>query len=236
MPDVLYGEDIYVGYRYYEKRKMSVLYPFGYGLSYTTFEIGKPVLSKTNVTPSDTIEVKVPVTNTGKRPGSQVIQLYIQPKAAAICDRPIKELKAFAKVKLNPDETKEVVLKLDRKAFEFFAPMQNRWIVEDGAYSVCIGTSVEDIWHEELVVVSGGDVPYVYTNMTPLAWFIASDKYHKILQENLPPEVDQMMNQSTFEWCCLMAPLPYYKVVEPLLGSPMMTPEQADLVLKKMNE
>jgi beta-glucosidase len=236
MPDVLYGEDIYVGYRYYEKRKMSVLYPFGYGLSYTTFEIGKPVLSKTNVTPSDIIEIKVPVTNTGKRPGSQVIQLYIQPKAAAICDRPIKELKAFAKVKLNPDETKEVVLKLDRKAFEFFAPMQNRWIVEDGAYSVCIGTSVEDIWHEELVVVSGGDVPYVYTNMTPLAWFIASDKYHKILQENLPPEVDKMMNQSTFEWCCLMAPLPYYKVVEPLLGKPMMTPEQADFVLKKMNE
>jgi hypothetical protein len=72
--------------------------------------------------------------------------------------------------------------------------------------------------------------------MTPLAWFIASEKYHKILQENLPPEVDNMMNQSTFEWCCLMAPLPYYKVVEPFLGRPMMTQEQADFVLKKMNE
>jgi beta-glucosidase len=236
MPDVVYGEDIYVGYRYYEKRKLPVLYPFGYGLSYTTFDIGKPVLSKTNVNVEDTIEIKVPVTNTGKRAGSQVIQLYVSHEKASICDHPKKELKAFAKVKVNAGETKEAVLTLDKKAFEFYSPSQNKWIVEDGAYTLCIGTSVEDIWHEELVIMSGGDVPYIYTDMTPLAWFIASDKYHKILQENLPPEVDNMMNQSTFEWCCLMAPLPFYKVVEPLLGSPMMTKEQADFVLTKMNE
>jgi hypothetical protein len=85
-------------------------------------------------------------------------------------------------------------------------------------------------------MMTGGDTPFIYTEMTPLAWFIASDKYHKILQENLPPEVDLMMNQSTFEWCCLCVPLPYYKVTETYLGKPMMTKEQADFVLQKMNQ
>jgi beta-glucosidase len=236
MPDVVYGEGIYVGYRYFEKRKLPVLYPFGYGLSYTTFEIGKTVLSKTSFDVNDTIEISIPVTNTGKREGSQVVQIYVYHAKDSICDHPKKELKAFAKVKLKAGETKDVSIKLEKKAFEFYSPTQNKWIVEDGAYKLCIATSVEDVWHEELIMLTGGDVPYIYTDMTPLAWFIASDKYHKILQENLPPEVDNMMNQSTFEWCCLMAPLPYYKVVEPLLGNPMMTKEQADFVLKKMNE
>ncbi len=234
-PDVVYGEDIYVGYRWYEKRKMPVLYPFGYGLSYTTFTVGKPILSKTNLTPEDSLTVRVPVTNTGKRAGSQVIQLYISHEKESICHHPVKELKAFAKVWLEPGETKEAVLTLDRKAFEFYTPSQKQWIVEDGAYNICIGTSVEDICHKALVIISGGDIPYIYTEMTPLAWFIASDKYHQILQKELPPEVDLMMNQSTFEWCCLMAPLPYYKVVEPFLGKPMMTEEQAKYVLEKMN-
>jgi beta-glucosidase len=234
--DVVYGEDIYVGYRWYEKRKLPVLYPFGHGLSYTTFDIGKPVLSKTNLQPSDKIEVRVPVTNTGERAGSQVIQLYVGHEKSSICNHPVKELKAFAKVSLEPGETKETVLTIDRRAFEFYAPAQKRWIVEDGAYRLSIGVSSDRICHEELVIMNGGDVPYIYTEMTPLAWFIASDKYHKILKEELPPEVDLMMHQSTFEWCCLMAPLPFYKVVETYLGKPMMTPEQAKMVLRKMNE
>jgi beta-glucosidase len=236
MADVLYGEDIFVGYRWYEKRKLPVLYPFGHGLSYTSFEIGKPVFSKTNLTPSDTLEIKVPVKNTGDRAGSQVIQLYVGHEKESVCKHPKKELKAFAKLHLEPGETKEAVLSLDRKAFEFYAPAQEKWIVEDGAYRLYIGISSENICHEELVIMTGGDVPFIYTEMTPLAWFIASDKYHKILKDNLPPEVDLMMNQSTFEWCCLMAPLPFYKVVETYLGNPMMTQEQADMVLKKMNE
>ncbi|MCD8077918.1 MAG: glycoside hydrolase family 3 C-terminal domain-containing protein [Lachnospiraceae bacterium] len=238
MQDVVYGEGIYVGYRWYEKRKLPVLYPFGHGLSYTSFEIGKPVLSTRNLTPEGQLTVTVPVTNTGDRTGSQVIQLYLSHIEGSICDHPVKELKAFAKVTLAPGETREAVMTLKRRNFEFFAPAQDTWILEDGAYTLHIGTSAaeKDIRYNELVMVSGGDKPFIYTEMTPLAWFIASEKYHKILQENLPPEVDQMMNQDTFEWCCLCVPLPYYKVTEPFLGAPMMTPEQAEFVLKKMNE
>jgi hypothetical protein len=223
-PDVVYGEGIYIGYRWYEKRKLPVLYPFGHGLSYTTFEIGKPELSVRNITPDKSLEVKLSVKNTGTRKGSQVIQLYLSHKADSICDHPVKELKTFAKVTLS------------RKDFEFYAPAQKKWIVEDGGYTLCIGTSSAEILYEELVMMTGGDTPFIYTEMTPLAWFIASDKYHKILQENLPPEVDLMMNQSTFEWCCLCVPLPYYKVTETYLGKPMMTKEQADFVLQKMNQ
>ena len=236
MQDVVYGEGIYVGYRWYEKRRLPVQYPFGHGLSYTSFEVGKPALSRTEMTPEDVLKVTVPVTNTGARAGSQVIQLYVAHPAGSICDHPVKELKAFAKVTLQPGETGEAVLKLDKNAFRFFAPAQDQWIIEDGGYTLCIGISSENILYEETVLMTGGDKPFVYTWMTPLAWFIASEKYHRILQENLPPEVDRMMNQDTFEWCCLCLPLPFYKVVETYLGSPMMTREQAEFVLKKMNE
>ena len=234
--NVTYGEDIYVGYRWYEKRKLPVLYPFGHGLSYTTFEIGQPVISKKDITPDDVLTVAVPVKNTGDRAGSQVIQMYVAHVTDSICDHPMKELRGFAKVVLQPGEEKNVTIKLDKKAFQFFAPAQNKWIIEDGGYELCIGTSSEDIAYNEPVLMTGGDKPFIYTEMTPLAWFVASEKYHKILQEHLPPEVDLMMNQSTFEWCCLCLPLPFYKVTEPYLGKPMMTEEQARFVLEKMNE
>ena len=235
-PDVVYGEDIYVGYRWYEKRKLPVLYPFGHGLSYTGFELGKPRLSARELKPGGKITVTVPVKNTGSRPGSQVVQLYLSYIDGSICDHPVKELKAFAKVHLRPGEGGEAVMELDEKAFKFFAPAQDKWILEDGGYTLSIGTSSADVVYREPVMVTGGDRPFVYTEMTPLAWFIASEKYHAILQADLPPEVDRMMNQDTFEWCCLCAPLPFYKVAEPFLGAPMMTREQADYVLKKMNE
>lgn len=235
-PDVTYGEGIYVGYRWYEKRKLPILFPFGHGLSYTSFEIGEPVLSNGSLTPDGKVQICVPVTNTGNREGSQVIQLYVSWPESSICDHPVKELKAFAKVTLSPGQSDQAILTLDRKAFEFFAPAQNRWIVEDGMYCLSIGTSSQDILYVKQVLMEQGDVPFRYTEMTPLTWFILSQKYHKILQEDLPPEVDQMMNQSTFEWCCLCMPLPFYKVTEPFLGKPMMSQEQMQHVLERMNK
>ena len=234
--DVIYGEDIYVGYRWFEKRKLPTAYPFGHGLSYTSFELSRPILSAAVFRPEDTLAVTVTVKNTGSRPGSQVVQLYLSYPENSITDHPVKELKAFAKVSLKPGEGKDAVLTLKKRDFTFFAPAQNRWILEDGGYTLHIGTSSADIAYEEPVLVSGGDVPFIYTEMTPLTWFILSEKYHSILRAELPPEVDRMMNQETFEWCCLCMPLPFYKVTEPFLGAPMMTEEQMRLVLRKMNE
>ena len=234
--DVTYSEGIYAGYRWYEKRKLPVLFPFGHGLSYTDFAIGEPELSARSLTPEMTLEVRVPVKNTGDRAGSQVIQLYLSRPESSVCGQPVKELAAFAKVFLAPGESTEAVMRLDRTAFAFYAPAQNRRIVEDGVYTIRIGTSAAAICGEAQVMMEGGDIPFVYTEMTPLTWFILSEKYHRILQEDLPPEVDLMMNQSTFEWCCLCMPLPFYKVTEPYMGKPMMSEEQMRHVLRRMNE
>jgi len=234
-PDVIYGEDIYVGYRWYEKRRLPTLYPFGHGLSYTTFEIDAPVLSQRNITPDDVLTVTVPVTNTGSRAGSQVIQLYISHNTDSICDHPVKELKTFSKVFLQPGQTRDVTMTLDQRAFRFYAPAQDKWIIEDGGYTLLIGTSSAEIVQRETVIVTGGDKPFVYTKMTPLAWFVASDKFHRILQENFPSEVDHLMHQRTHEWCCLCVPMPFYKVSEEFLNY-ALTEQDISFVLKKMNE
>ena len=236
MHDVVYSEGIYVGYRWYDKRKLPVQYPFGHGLSYTSFEVGKPALSKSDLGPEDALTITVPVTNTGNRAGSQVVQLYLSYPEHSICDHPVKELKAFAKLHLQPGETKEAVMTLKKKDFSFFAPAQDKWILEDGGYELLIGTSAKDICHKCTVVIHGGDVPFVYTEMTPLAWFVASEKYHKILQDNFPPEVDAQMYQENSPWLCLIVPLPFYKVTEPYMGNAMMTREMMEFVLEEMNK
>lgn len=238
MNSVVYGEGIYVGYRWYEKRKLPVLYPFGHGLSYTEFGIGQPVLSCRSLTPEDKLEITVPVKNTGDRAGSQVIQVYVKHCEGSVCDHPVKELRGFDKVYLESGEEKDAKIVLDRKAFEFFAPGQEKWIIEDGIYSICIAVSADDVLYCEDVMMTGGDAPFVYTEMTALAWFLNSPKYHEILHEEdmFDPQVDALMNQDTFEWSCLTRCLPFYKVVEPYMGFPMMSQEQADYVLKKMNE
>ena len=108
--------------------------------------------------------------------------------------------------------------------------------MEDGGYLLQIGRSAADIVFTVPVMMHGGDVPFIYTEMTPLTWFILNEKYHRILRPDFPPAVDQMMDQQTFEWCCLCMPLPFYKITEPYLGQPIMTREEMLGVLKKMNE
>ena len=92
-----YGEGVLVGYRWYESRDIDVSFPFGHGLSYTSFEIGAPVLSTPTIEPGRSISVRIPVTNTGSRPGSEIVQLYVAPTDPGVF-RPPKELKGFAKV------------------------------------------------------------------------------------------------------------------------------------------
>ena len=247
--DVLYGEDIYVGYRWYEKRRLGVLYPFGHGLSFTRFEIGRPAFKIRGaaqsaqgaaqiltVSPEDELEITVPVKNTGDRAGSEVIQLYLSWPENSICDHPVKELKAFAKTSLASGETENLSLRLKGRDFAFFAPARDRWIIEDGGYTVRIGTSSEKILYEQTLLMQGGDVPFLYTEMTPLVWFINNPRYHEILKADFPPEVEMQMNQDTFEWCCLCLPLPFYKITEGYLGRPIMTKEQMRSVLEKMNK
>jgi len=142
---VLYGEDVFVGYRFYEKVKRKVLYPFGYGLSYTSFKFDGLKVSSTD----DSLTASVTVTNTGKVEGSETVQLYIKPENPSII-RPIKELKEFGKVHLAPGETKSVELTVSiKEATSFWDTYKDKWCSEKGDYAVQIGNSSDNILLEE---------------------------------------------------------------------------------------
>lgn len=138
--NIYYDEGIYVGYRYIDKQKLTPLFPFGHGLSYTTFDIKNAKLTMQNGLPTVTVDV----TNTGNRAGAQVVQLYVQDVKASV-DRPVKELKAFQKVKLNPGETQSVTLTLNERAFQFYDTESHSWKAEPGKFNFLIGTSSQDI-------------------------------------------------------------------------------------------
>lgn len=139
-----YREDIFVGYRWADKEKIKPLFPFGHGLSYTTFAYGKPSADKKTMTADDTISFTVNVKNTGTREGQEVVQLYISDKKSSL-PRPVKELKAFQKVKLAPGEEKAVTLTIDKKALSFFDDTKHEWVAEPGKFEAVIGSSSRDI-------------------------------------------------------------------------------------------
>ena len=140
----IYREDIFVGYRWADKEKIKPLFPFGHGLSYTTFAYGKPSADKKTMTADDTISFTVNVKNTGTREGQEVVQLYISDKKSSL-PRPVKELKGFQKVKLAPGEEKAVRLTIDKKALSFFDDAKYEWVAEPGKFEAIIGSSSRDI-------------------------------------------------------------------------------------------
>jgi len=141
---VHYGEGIFVGYRYYDKKAIAPLFPFGHGLSYTTFAYSNLQLNGDSFGGDDQILVNVDVMNTGECAGQEVVQLYIRDEESQIV-RPLQELKAFAKVALEAGETKTVTLTLDRQALAFYDTAVHDWAVESGKFSVLIGASSRDI-------------------------------------------------------------------------------------------
>lgn len=142
--DEKYNEGIFVGYRYTDRHKLTPLFPFGHGLSYTTFKYGRATLSAKEMTADGTITVTVPVTNTGKREGSEVVQLYISDLRSSL-PRPVKELKGFNKVSLKAGETKTVEFTIGKEALSFFDADKHQWIAEPGKFEVLIGASASDI-------------------------------------------------------------------------------------------
>ncbi len=141
---VLYGEGIFVGYRYYDKKKIEPLFPFGHGLSYTSFEYSDLEIGSTEYEAEDSIEIAVDVKNIGDREGKEVVQLYVRDVESSLV-RPGKELKAFKKVALRPGETKTVHFTLDKDALSFYDPGRKQWIAEAGEFEILIGSSSRDI-------------------------------------------------------------------------------------------
>lgn len=143
--DIKYNESIFVGYRWADKqKKVKPLFPFGHGLSYTTFAYGKPTADRKSLSADGTLTVKVSVKNTGARPGQEVVQLYISDKKSSL-PRPVKELKGFRKIQLAPGEEKEVSFTIDKSALSFFDDARHAWVAEPGKFEAIIAASAEDI-------------------------------------------------------------------------------------------
>lgn len=143
--NVEYKEDIFVGYRWADKqKKQKPLFAFGHGLSYTTFQFGKAQADRTVMDSDEVLTVTVPVTNTGALRGAEVVQLYIRDVESSL-PRPVKELKGFCKVELNPGETKEVTFRIDRSALSFYDDSRSEWVAEPGRFEAIIAASAVDI-------------------------------------------------------------------------------------------
>ena len=150
--DEEYKEDIFVGYRWTDSQKASPrgglegvpLFPFGYGLSYTTFKLGKATANRQQLTADETITFTVPVTNTGKVAGAETVQLYIRDVKSSL-PRPVKELKAFSKVYLQPGATQQVSITIDKSALSFYDDRVGQWTAEAGDFEALIGTSSANI-------------------------------------------------------------------------------------------
>lgn len=137
---VSYQEGLFVGYRYYDAKEMKPLFPFGFGLSYTTFEYTDIQVNKDEIADTDEVNVTVTVKNTGDRTGKEVVQLYVRDRVSSVI-RPDKELKEFAKVELAPGESKKVVFTLSKRAFAYYHVGIKDWHVETGEFDILVGAS-----------------------------------------------------------------------------------------------
>ena len=137
---VHYGEGLFIGYRYYDKKKVAPLFPFGFGLSYTTFRYDNLRLSVQEIGPDDLLEARVEITNTGSRRGTEVAQLYVADPVSALT-RPEKELRGFARVELDPGERRTVTMTLDREALAYYDDLAGQWVAEAGQFTVLVGSS-----------------------------------------------------------------------------------------------
>ncbi|KAI1174300.1 glycosyl hydrolase family 3 N terminal domain-containing protein [Nemania sp. FL0916] len=144
---VLYGEGLFIGYRHYDRAHVAPLFPFGHGLSYTSFEYGRPSLSNRVLTSSAPIHLVMAVTNTGSTAaGAETVQIYVRDEKSAL-PRPEKELAAFEKVFLDPEETKHITVPIDKYAVGYYDPAKKAWVAEEGTFKVLIGASATDIRH-----------------------------------------------------------------------------------------
>lgn len=141
---VEYKEGLFVGYRYYDKKEIEPLFPFGFGLSYTEFEYSDLQLDKSSIEDTDTVQVRVTVKNTGSRPGKETVQLYVSDVESSVI-RPLQELKGFEKVELQPGEERQVAFTLNKRSFAYYNVQLGDWHVESGVFNIRVGASSRDI-------------------------------------------------------------------------------------------
>lgn len=180
---VEYREGVFVGYRYYDKKEIPVLFPFGHGLSYTEFAYDNLRLNRSKMTENDTLEVSVDITNIGKRAGKEVVQLYVGKHNSAVI-RPVKELREFTKLSLEPQEKKTVTFTLDARAFSYYNTDMKDWYAESGEYQIMIGKSAADIVATTEVTLENSKKPakYFHENVT-IGDVMEDEKARAVIEE-----------------------------------------------------
>jgi len=178
-----YREGVFVGYRYYDKKKMDVLFPFGHGLSYTTFAFSNLRLSAEKIRDTETLTVTVTVTNTGKRAGKAVAQLYVGDPESTVL-RPVRELKGFRKVALQGGESKDVSFTLDKRSFAYWNTEIHDWHVESGEFILSVGDSSRNLpLCASVQVESTVELPRHYTPDSIYLDVMADPKARAIMED-----------------------------------------------------
>ncbi|MDO4622017.1 MAG: glycoside hydrolase family 3 C-terminal domain-containing protein [Eubacteriales bacterium] len=188
---VTYAEGIYIGYRYYDKKKLDVLFPFGHGLSYADFAYSDIQISKDAFDDTETVTVTAKIKNTGSVQAKEAVQLYVKNAASGV-RRPIRELRGFDKVELAPGEEKQVCFTLDNRAFAYYEPKIHDWFTESGAYTIEIGSSSRDIRLTAAVQVTGTkEIPITFTRTSTVSDLMKTEKGRSFMQNMMAARAKQ---------------------------------------------
>ncbi len=218
--DVLYGERFFVGYRYYDEKKIEPLFPFGYGLSYTQFEYTDMKVSSSQISDTDELEVKVTVKNTGSVSGKEVVQIYVSDKECTL-QRPVRELKKFTKVDLKPGESKELTFKLKGRDFSYYDAKREMWIAESGEFTISVAASSRDIRQTQTITLkSEQQIPLMVDEYTFVKELWDNPQTKELIKEYIPKWIGNFVPEGkTID----EANIPGFFLEHPLIKYPYIT-------------
>jgi beta-glucosidase len=236
--EVFYGERFLVGYRHYDKRKIEPLFPFGFGLSYTTFEYQDLKVSLTEFSDREELSVSLTVKNSGAVKGKEIVQLYITDKESTL-QRPERELKKFAKVALDPGEEKQLVFTLNARDFSYYDGRRGMWIAESGEFKIAVGASSRDIRLTETILLqSTQEVPLAFDEYTFFRAYWDNPQTREFLKELVPNWINgfvpegKTMDEAAFHDFLIDHPLIKY----PYITNGEITMEQVEALVEKCKE
>jgi beta-glucosidase len=235
---VEYREGVFVGYRYYDKKQIDPLFPFGYGLSYTNFEYTNLTIDKREINDNETLNVKVKVKNTGNMRGKEIIQLYVKDIESRV-NRPEKELKGFEKIQLEPGEEKTVNFKLDKRAFAYYNTEIKDWYVESGEFELLVGKSSKDIILKEKVKVnSTKTISKKFHRNSTIGDLMEDPVGSRILKEMMQDQISEIFPVDEHRNEELVLSMMKYLPLRGLInfGRGKFTEEMLTELLKKLNE
>jgi beta-glucosidase len=235
---VEYREGVFVGYRYYDKKQIDPLFPFGYGLSYTNFEYTDLTVDKKEINDNETLNVKVKVKNTGNMIGKEIIQLYVKDIESKV-NRPEKELKGFEKIQLEPGEEKTVIFTLDKRAFAYYNTEIKDWYVESGEFELLIGKSSKDIILKEKVKVnSTKTIRKKFHRNSTIGDLMEDPVGSRILKELMQDQISEIFPVDEHRNEELVLSMMKYLPLRGLInfGRGQFTEEMLEELLKKLNQ